>query len=224
MLDPPITQEDAERILGEPVPPAAWGSIRAAFRRYGDALDDLEASKASKKKDDPKSWHARQAKVSADLEKAMDLLERARRHGNFLREATENYSIKTFGYSAGAELSASRKINDAYRLILDALVVVERAEPIEAEIPTLAAAQAGLVREVAAALEGNGLSVALSDGRKLDAMPEGARHADLSPFEQLVAAFGIGDEQTTGERSLRKPAAFAAWMRAAMRGGNRGKE
>jgi hypothetical protein len=211
---PPIDRHEAGRILGRDVSPAAWEAVEEAFERYGYRLDNLAASKASRKKDDPQSWHARQMQAAKSLEAALRTAQGARdRHGRFLDEASDNYSLQTRGYSAGTDMQARRMVDDACRALLRALVIIERAEPIEVETPTAATARDDLLRDSAAALAADGIEVAASDGWRLDGLGRPARLSDLTAFEKLVAALGIGDEK--------RPAAFAAWVRGAL-GGYRG--
>lgn len=212
VMTPPIDRQEAGRILDAEPSQAAWRAICAAFALYGDRLDDLAASKSSRKKDDPQSWHARQARATKALEAAFAQANRAM-EGRFLDEASENYSLREHGCSAGPEVEARRLVDDACRKLMLALVIAERAEPMEAETPTAATARDDLLRALAAALGADGIEAETSPGWHLDGLARPPRLSDLTAFERLVAALGIGDEK--------KPAAFAAWVRGAL-GGNRG--
>ena len=211
--EPPIDRQEAGRILGTEPSPAAWRAIKGAFALYGERMDTLAASKASRK-NEGQSWHVRQAQATKALETALTLAERTRdRHGRFLDEASENYFLRHYGYSAPPESEPVRLIEDACRKLLHALVIVERAEPIEVETPTAATARDDLLRTLAAALADDGIQIETSPGWHLDVLGRPVKLSDLTAFERLVAALGIGDEK--------KPAAFAAWVRGTI-GGNRG--
>ena len=213
VMEPPVDRHEAGRILGTEPSPAAWRAICAAFALYGERLDVLGASKASRK-NEGQSWHVRQTQATKALETALALAQRTlNRHGRFVDEASENYSLQQHGYSAAPEAEARMLVEDACRKLLLALVIVERAEPREIETPTAATARDDLVRALAAALEADGVDVETSPGWHLDGLGRSARLSDLTAFERLVAALGIGDDK--------KPAAFSAWVRGTL-GGNRG--
>ena len=215
VTEPQISREKAGEVLGHEIPAEAWQRIERAINVYGNSLQDLTATKASRKKGDPQGWLSRQTAATKALEAALDRLEAARsRHGEFLHEASENYSLQTFGYSAGPERSARRKIDQAFRLALDALIILDRAQPQNIEAPTAAAARDAAIREIYSALVESGIGVRVSSGYQLDALDRAVRLSDLTAFENLIVQLQIGDEK--------KPAAFAAFIRAALAGGNRG--
>lgn len=213
-LQTPIARETASQILGCEISEETWRHIEMAFELYGKRLDQLTASKVSRKKDDAQGWAARKAATVRALEDVLKKLEASRaRHGNFLHEASENYSLQTYGVSAGSGRSAKRLLDEAFRATLAALVIIERAEPREIEIPTEARSRDMLVQDVFRALHDAGLDPRASYGATLDQL-ERVTLADLTPFEKLIAEFQLGDEK--------KPAAFAAFVRSAIAGGNRG--
>jgi hypothetical protein len=210
-MQPPITRERAGKDIGAEITPEAWSAICRAFEQYGFALDNLAASRASKSKDPAKaSWHERQKSTVKALEAALDRLEATRKHDEFLHEASENYALANLGYSAGSEVNADRMLREAYRKVLDALVIIERAEPMEIEVPTEATARAVLVRDIRDALQRQGIEARASTGFALDIPDRGPRLSDLTPFEQLLDALGIGDKMTVG--------AFSAFVRSALSG------
>lgn len=215
-MQPPITREAAGEYLKTEIPPEAWQEICRAFAMYGDVLDALDASRASKSKDPAKaSWHERQKSTVKALEAALDRLQATRKHGAFLHEASENYSLANLGQSAGTELNADRMLRDAYRKILDALVIIERAEPMAVDVPTEATVRAVLVRDIRDALVPHGIEVRASTGFALDEIPDRApRLLDLTPFEQFVDVLGIGDEMTV--------ASFSSFVRSTLAGEKRG--
>jgi hypothetical protein len=189
VMQPPITLKAAGHCLGAEISPEAWAGICRAFARYGFALDDLAASRASRSKGPAKaSWHERQKSTVKALEAALDRLEATRKHGEFLREASDNYALATFGHSFGSELSAECMLQDAFCKVLNALVIIERAEPMAVEVPTAASGRARLAREFCDALALDGIPLRYSDRRTL---PEDASEADLTPFEQLLSALGV---------------------------------
>jgi hypothetical protein len=212
VLEPPITREEAGEYVKTEISAEAWAEICRAFVEYGGALDDLKTSRASRSKDPEKaSWHERQTSTAKALEAALDRLQATRKHGEFLREASENYSLQKSNASYSDATDADRMLRDAHRLILDALVIVERAEPMEIELPTEANARAKLVRDVASALAKSEIEARASNGRNLDAITDRkARLSDLTPFEQLIDALGIGEEMTV--------ASFSAFVRSALHG------
>lgn len=213
VLEPLLSQAKAGEIIGQAIPDSAWLSIRRAFHAYGWRKDALGTSKASRSKGDGQSWHTRKDAATKAIEAAMQKVQSARsRHGGFLDEASENYSLETFGHSYMTDQSARRMLNDAYTTMLQALVIVERANPQEIEIPTAAHSRDILVRDIHAALTEGGVEARLSNGFDLGQM-EIVRLKDLTAFEQLIAQFGIGDDRT--------PAAFSAWLRAALSGGEK---
>lgn len=204
--EPPITRDMASTYLGAEVSKEAWLTICQAFASYGDRCDDLAASRLGKSKDPQKaSWHERQKSTITALEAVLDRLESVRNHGEFLREASENYSLISFNASFGPEVNADQILREAYRKILDALVIIERAEPMEIDVPTDANARARLAREIKGALAQDGIALNLSDRR---ALPEDAAEADLTPFEQLLSALGVHDGET--------PSAVARWIHRAV--------
>lgn len=205
---PTLTRHEAEAVYGCAFPDSAWDAICAAFARYGWHLQRLEATRLSRSKDPAKAgWYAHQASTVKAIEAAMDRITAARRNRDFLLQASDNYCIQTFGHSALGRLNAERNLNEAYSKLFDALIVIERAEPEEIETPSEAESRRILVREIREALADADLDVSVSDGRGL---PEDAAEADLTPFEQLVSAFGAHDAET--------PASFAKWMRRALMG------
>ena len=211
--EPPISQAQAIEIIGQTITDEAWNKIRRAFHAYGWRQDALEASKASRSKGDTQSWYTRKDAATKAIEAAMQKVQSARsRHGGFLDEASENYSIETFGQSYTTDQSVRRMLDDAYKTMLHALVIVERSNPQEIETPTAAHSRDILVRDIHLALVESGIEARLSNGFELGQM-EIVRTKDLTAFEALIARFGIGDE--------RKPAAFSAWLRAALSDGKK---
>lgn len=205
---PTLTRGEAEAVYGCAFPDPAWDAICAAFARYGWNMRALETTRLSRSKDPAKAgWDARQSATVKAIETAMERIKIARRNRDFLREASDNYCLQTFGHSALGRFNAERNLNEAHAKLLDALIVLERAEPQEIETPSEAESRRLLVREMREALAEAGLDVSVSDGRGL---PEDAAEADLTPFEQLVSAFGAHDAET--------PASFSKWMRRALMG------
>lgn len=206
VMQPPMSREAASEYLETEISLEAWSKVAQAFCKYGFSLDDLNASRASKSKDPTKaSWTERQKLTVNALEGAMDRLQATRKHGEFLREASENYCQAEFGYSFSSEVSADRLLNEAYRKIFDAIVIIERAEPIEVEVPTNASARAILAIAIRDALSEDGIKTQLSDRRTL---PDDASEADLTPFEQLLSALGVHEGET--------PTAVARWIHRAV--------
>ena len=205
ILRPPISQAMAGEIIGQRVSDTAWLEIRRAFEAYGKRKDALEASKSSRSKGDSQSWHTRQQAATKAIEAAMSKVASAKsKHGEFMHEASENFTIENFGYSHGPEYCAQQKLDTAYMLMLDALMILERANPQEIEIPTSAHSRDILVRDIHAALDKSGIGCKPSSGYDLGQLDK-VGIDDLTEFERLVIAFCIGDDK--------KPAAFAAWLR-----------
>lgn len=213
VLEPNLSQAEAGEIIGQAIPDTAWLGIRRAFHAYGWRQDALKTSKASRSKGDDQSWHTRKDAATKAIEAAMDKVQAAKsKHGGFLDEASENYSLETFGQSYTTDKSARRMLEDAYMKMLHALVIMERANPQEIEIPTAAHSRDLLVRDIHTVLTENGIEARLSSGFDLGQM-EIVRLKDLTAFEALIAQFGIGDDK--------KPAAFSAWLRAALSHGEK---
>lgn len=211
--EPPLSQPEAGEIIGQAIPDPAWLAIRRAFHAYGWRQDALGTSKASRSKGDDQSWHTRKDAATKAIEAAMQKVQSARsRHGGFLDEASENYSLETFGQSYTTDKSARRMLDDAYKTMLNALVIVERANPQEIEIPTAAHSRDMLVRDIHAALTKSGIKAQVSSGFDLGEL-EIVRLKDLTAFEALIVQFSIGDD--------RKPAAFSAWLRTALADGGK---
>lgn len=215
VLEPPLSQTEAENIIEQNIPDEAWLAIRRAFHDYGRRQRGLETSKASRSKGDDQSWHTRKDAVTKAIEAAMHKLDsvRSRRHGNFLREASENYCLETFKRSHSSEQSAQSLLDDAYRKMLHALVIVERSNPQEIEFPTSAHSRDMLVRDIHDALLQSGIAARPSNGFDIGQFGRTVRLQDLTRFEQLIVNFGIGDD--------RKPEAFSAWLRGALSSGEK---
>lgn len=215
VLQPPIEQDEAEKILGQIIPPEAWCEIRAAFGAFGRRERALEASKASRSKGDPQSWQGRQDSAVKAIEAAMGKVRDAKgRHGEFLREASELYNLQRFGCTLNASFNARRLLEEAHDKLIHAAAIIERAEAMEIETPTKATSRDMLVREIHTALTAHGIEARASTGYALDGTVGPVLMRDLTPFEQLIDAFGIGDERTE--------AAFSAFVRAAIAGEKQG--
>ena len=215
IAEPAITQEKANELLGQDLPAEAWRRISQAVAIYHERLQDLTASKASRKKDDPRGWAARQAAAVKHLKRALDSLQAAREgNGEFLHEASENYSLQTFGFSAGPELSARRAIDRAFKDTLHALIIVERAQSREIEVPTAATARDMAVCEIHSALVDHGIKARASTGRELESLARSPVLSDLTAFERLLVALQIGDDKMAE--------GFSKSVRNALTGRNRG--
>jgi hypothetical protein len=215
VLEPLITREESQQYLDAEVSENAWTRIVIAFGRYSETLQTLKTSRLSKSKDpDKASWHERQKSTAKALEAALDRLTAARKHGDFLIEASENYLFTTYGHNMIPMDDAEKLICDAFDKILHALVMIERAEPQIVEVPTEASARAKLVREIYIAITSDGIEAKASNGFALDSLTRAPTLSDLSPFEQFLDALGIGEEMT--EQS------FSAFVRSALAGLKRG--
>lgn len=213
VLEPNLSQPEASEVIEQAIPDAAWSTIRRAFHAYGRRQDALKTSKLSKSNSDQQSWHTRKGAATKAIEAAMQKVQSARsRHGDFLDEASENYSLETFGQSYTTDQSVRRMLDEAYQTMFHALVIVERSNPQEIETPTAANSRDMLVRDIHAALSKSGVEVRLSNGYDLGQL-EKVRTKDLTAFETLIAKFGIGDD--------RKPSAFSAWLRAVLSDGKK---
>ena len=213
VLEPNLSQALTGEIIGQAIPDSAWLAIRRAFHAYGYRQDALKTSKASRSKGDDQSWYTRKDAATKAIEAAMNKVQAAKsKHGDFLDEASENYSLETFGQSYGSDQNARRMLEDAYMKMLHALTIIERSNPQKIETPTDATSRDMLVRNIHAALTESGIEGRLSSGFDLGQM-EIVRTKDLTAFERLVAEFGIGDEK--------KPAAFSAWLRGVLSDGEK---
>jgi hypothetical protein len=213
VMQPPLSQSQASKIIGAEIPDAAWLEIHRAFDKYGWRKRALETSKTSRSKGDDQSWHTRKDAATKSIEAALQKVQAAKsKHGGFLDEASENYSLETFGHSYTTDQSARWMLDDAYMKMLYALTIIERSNPQEIETPTAANSRDMLVRDIHAALTENEIEARLSSGFDLGQM-EIVRTKDLTAFEALISQFGIGDE--------RKPAAFSAWLRGVLYAGEK---
>lgn len=202
---PPISRARASQNLKADIPITAWSRIEAAFLEYGLSLDQLGTSRASRSKDTKKaSWYQRQGETVAALQSALDRLKAAQKHDRFLDEASENYALVTLGRSAKSEISADRLIGEASKAILDALIIVERADSRDLEVPTAAAARAALISSIHDALEDSGIEAKASSGMYINNFTEKDKRPltlkDLTPFERLIDDLKICEELT--EKSL----------------------
>lgn len=214
VVQPTISQEQASDILGHTIPEQAWRNIARAFHDYGWRQRALETSKASRSKGDELSWHTRKDAASKAIEAAMKKVDAARsKHGDFLHEASENFSLETLGHSHFRNQNADWLLNQAFEKMLDALVIIDRANPQEFETPTAATSRDMLIRNIHRALTSEGIEARASDGRDLGQLERVTFNA-LTPFERLIAAMEIGDE--------RKPEPFSAMIRNAITGEKRG--
>lgn len=127
---------------------------------------------------------------------------------SFLHEAS--YSYATDYNSSGARSgNAYELLTEAEKMLFDAFIIIDRANIIETEIPTDTEARRILFRTVKDALEQSGQDCKLSSGYSLDAIPNGASEADLTPFEQLICALEIHIAES--------PTAASLWMREVSR-------
>jgi hypothetical protein len=217
---PTLSQAQAGAEIGQVIPDKAWQEICAAFEAYGSRQRALDASKASRSNGDAQSWHTRQKAASRAIEIAMEKVEAARKkHGRFLDEASENYCLENLRRSYSHEESATMMLDEAFAKLLHAVAIIERANPQEIEIPTAATSRDMLVRDIYAALTGAGIEARLSSGFDLGRLKT-VFTKDLTPFEALIAQFGIGDDCSRGAR-LRQPAAFSAWLRQVLANGKK---
>ena len=207
---PTLSQAQAGAEIRQAIPDQAWQEICAAFEAYGSRQRALDASKASRSKNDDQSWHTRQKAASRAIEIAMEKVGAARKHGDFLEEASENYCLENLGRSHSPEESARMMLDEAFAKLLHAVAIIERANPQEIEIPTAATSRDMLVQDIYAALTGAGIEARASSGYYLEQL-ETVFTKDLTPFEALISQFGIGDE--------RQPEAFSAWIRQVLANG-----
>lgn len=209
LVEAPIPQDQAEFALGREISDEEWAGINFAYQRHQANLRALNSSKASRKKDDRQGWLARQTASVRDIEAAMERIERVRnRHGDFLDEASENHSIQQFGHSAHPSACALDLLTDAYRKLISAVAIVERAEPLEIEVPTEAEARKTLVSSIFEVLKPGG--AAITNGRSIEVLDE-CSFSMLTGFEQLIYELEIHE--------AKRPETFARWVRSAVTGG-----
>lgn len=204
IVEPPRDLEWFEARMSRKLTNAEWAALRLAYREFGFRQRDNEVSRSAKGKNNAESWHTRRHKVVSGLDKALKALDEATssEHGSFIEEASENYSIRAFGWSATGQLAVRRRLETAYREVLDCVAVLERSNPIEREIASPAVSRKILTKDLFSALGRPGLS----DGRQVDG--EEVAEADLTDFEQLVSALEIHLAET--------PSALRRWVRAAL--------
>lgn len=212
VLEPPLSQKESEAVYGRPILDETWSAVCHAFKQFGYHLRALEATQAHRAKDPSKlGWEALQQTTVKAMEAALGRIEAARGHGDFLREASENYCLRTYGRSYLSEHNADQLLREAYRKIMDAVLIIERAQPDEVETPSGAEARKILARSIVEALRTQDGSVAVSDGHCL---PDDAAESDLTPVEQLISALGIHEAE--------RPSALSRWLRRALAGQIRG--
>ena len=213
VMQPPITQETAENILGEVISDQLWREIEAAFATYGKRLRALETSKMSRNKNDPESWHVRKSNSVGKLETAMRLIREIKDEtGDFLTEAATDYTMRTYGRSLLSEHNPRQLLRESLKSLQHTVAIVERALPMEVDIPTKEEAERLVVRMLRDAFVNHGVNASVSDGRNL---PEDAAESELTLFEQFVAALEIHDAET--------PNALSRWLRRTLKGETGGK-
>jgi hypothetical protein len=201
VLKPPVTRSEAEEVFGATIPEPAWKEICQAFERHGFRLDDLNGTKANNNRNDTKGWARRQKDTQRVLKSAFEGLGKIDR--GFLDEAEDLYSLSRSG---GLEIyNASEKLDRVHDEILFLLTMIERAEPMDREIPTEAESRKILARDVYKALLDCGAS--LSNGWSVN-HDHNPTEADLTGFERLAALLKI--------HTAHSPAARSKWLREVM--------
>ena len=197
---PLISQGLASDAFGQPIPDAVWQKISLAFGLFGDGMDNLNTSRPNDAKNDPQSWHQQQRASVADLNRAFECIDRVTRdRKQFLMDALDNYSLQARGHSDSLQMI--RDLDGIKLQLSRAMTMIERAEPIELEVPTEATLRANLIATVHDAFKEAGLPVTLSSK---DAT------GGLTRFESLLVKMGIDLGQS--ER------AFAMRVRRAVTG------
>ncbi|WP_044043476.1 hypothetical protein [Octadecabacter antarcticus] len=209
--EPPIGRDEASAIVGHTIDTATWIKIRVAFHKHGREARRLQGSKTSRKKDDPQGWLVRQTAASKALETALKKINDVRtKHGEFLFEASENYSLKEFGVSASLEFNARAKLDRAFAEGNRALLIIERATERKIEVLTAASARDVLLCDIADALDEVDIPTGTTSGWALDSIDGQPGISDLTPFENLIDALAIMNDKDIKS--------FSAQIRAALSG------
>lgn len=202
--DPPIDREDAERCFGAAIPQDAWSAIEVAFMRHAARMASLQAPRANRNRNDPRSFEGQRAR-------AVKLLETARKgiaeiHPGFLLACEMSHRLAEYSRSGTMPPSyrMRQELDRIARRFFAMLLVIEQAEPEIREVPSKAESRRILAREVYEALKPHGAR--LSNGWEI-ASGEPS-YADLTGFERLIEALGIHQGAT--------PAATARWLRDAL--------
>jgi hypothetical protein len=100
-------------------------------------------------------------------------------------DALDNYSLQTRGHSGLLEVI--RDLNEMKVRLIRAMTMIERAEPLEVEVPTAATLRDSLILAIYDALQESDLQVTLSSKESV---------GSLTPFERLLLSLGINRGQS----------------------------
>lgn len=201
VMDPPVSRGEAEVEFGAAITDDAWREVRAAFKRHGSRLDDLEGTRLNKNPNDQQGWHRRKSDAERNLNAAEKAL--AAINLDFLREAEELASLKQSGGRDSYE--SQQRLKTALDEVAFLSWILREAEPIQRELPSEAESRRILACDVFKALER--LGAELSNGWSL-AQIDQPSHADLTGYERLAELLQIHQGET--------PAATAKWLREAL--------
>jgi hypothetical protein len=197
---PPITQAEAEGILGASIPAETWAQIEHCFSALQETQELLRQMQTEKE------YRADREKAAARLESALQLV-----FDQLDDPATTDIKMlarRSEGAMQGTlDTRLSELLADAARALAAAQAVVRAAEPVRMKAPTDAEARATLARRLHGILADAGLPCALSDRRMLP--DKETEEADLTPFERLLITARVHIAKT--------PAAMAKWVSEACR-------
>jgi hypothetical protein len=194
---PPITQAEAERILGASIPPATWKQIEKCFSALQETQARLSGTQTVRE------YAADRKKADKRINDALRLV--LNQLDDPATSDFEGFARRSKGALQGTlDTRLSEVLADAARALAAAQAVVRAAEPLTMKSPTDAEARATLARSLHRILADAGLPCSLSHGWKHE-----PSEADLTPFEQMLSAAEVHIAET--------PRAMAKWVGEACR-------
>jgi hypothetical protein len=191
--DPTLTRDQAGDVYGREIPPEAWAAICDAFRAYTSTRQDRAALRPVKGKSRPESWFRAHDATLRTLDAAIEHACKATRE----RKLWQGQGLE----EERAELDAAvRQLIDARRAIDDL------APPVDPDLPSEGEAKKQLARGIRDALDRAGLDVRRTGGSIRELRGADLHEAEMTPFEHLCRAFGLGRRGQTA-------AAFVEWLR-----------
>jgi hypothetical protein len=196
---PPVSKDEADRAFGTKIPDEAWRNIRKAFAQHGQRMDELNATRYNKNRNNKQGWHRRKRDAEKGLDAAFAGLSKINR--DFLREVEEIASLERSG---GLEsYKCISRLDRALDEINFLSWVLQNADPDPRDIVTKAESHKMLAKEIYETLKPYGAT--LSNGWRLE---QGTpSYDDLTNFERLAETLEIHQGAT--------PKATSKWLREA---------
>lgn len=226
---PDLTREEAETTLGQPIPERVWAQVLEAYFPFTHCHALMEAPRANRKRDDPKSYVTMRNRVRKLIEQRLPLSNLGLERGElirFLMAFADNAEMWALSTPEGVKRMTADQ--DAFfdsfdyrvferrdsKSVERALAILDAAEPHEIHSHGIGDAKVALVRQISAILKKAGLPTNLSTGFDLEMLRDeelglGAMTEDLTPFEQFISALKI--------HVTDKPSNLSAWLREALK-------